>query len=281
MFLFVCLAFGCEEKDQYFPAKSFRFNQYKDEIPCDSREIADKYKEAWKGELIRHVRNPELEVHLPNRFKSGKIPFFIVIPGNDEKSILYGSQGEKLFDELKNLNIGVGIWTYRLPSMVSENCKKDILQKDLDILQKTLLPYFEHWGIDPNKLGIVSFDTQSTEIFESLNSSDSPLFFQYQIYLDQDLKDARLEEENQNFKNTNVLLLTNTEKLFPNNVSLAKEKTDMVYFHKELQSLGFNSTLIDLQNSVSWRNSKMTVIQENVFPWIIRKVDFDNWGRKF
>lgn len=266
--------FSCDEGNRYMESKSFRFVQYPSDIPCDSKRIQEKYYEPYKGHRIKNVRNPEVKVFLPNRNENAKIPFFIVIPGNDGESIFLDAVGKRLFDEIKNLDIGVALWTYRLPSMAADNCSEDVLKTDFIELQKILKPYFSNWNVNTSELGIISLNSEPSSIFNLINSQENNLFIKNQVYVELHESGIQVDSNYSSANKTNILLIANSTKS-------SKNQLELVEFHNELNTLKFNSTLIDLRNSVNNRESTTTSIRENVFPWLIRKVKFSEWGREF
>ncbi len=264
---------SCKQEKQFFEHKSFQFGLYEDQIPCDSKKIKQEVTDHIRGKLIEEIRNPELKVFLPDRFEDKRIPFFVIVPGNDGKTITYGSEGESLFDEMKKLNIGVALWTYRLPNMAANNCEVDVMSKDLLALEEKLKSYIPNWQVNMNEVGMVAYGNSSKFIFEGLNGPGENSIFRHQIYLEPNLEDFDSELQYTFEKDENVLLLTNTTKS-----PLVEE---IFVLHERLLDLKCNSTLLEVRDSRVWNVASFRPFDENIFSWIIRKVDFDNWGREY
>ena len=274
IFLVLLLCLSCKAENKFLKNKAFIFNLYTDEIPCDSKTVKDDYKEAYKGHIIKNVRNPEIEIFLPDRFEKTKVPLFIIIPGNDTETIYYGSQGKRLFDEMKKLDIGVAIWTYRLPFMTSKDCKIDIVKKDFKEFIKMLKKDLPKWSVDLDELGVIMYDSNIKTIFNEINTTENELFIKHQIYLQPNLEGVRLDKSYELSSKTNIMLMTNTSKR-----DIAEQK--LLDFHEELLSQNYNSTLVESRNNMNWNESNYRPFEEKFFPWIIRKVQYENWGRQY
>ena len=265
--------FSCKQEKQFFEHKSFQFGLYKDQIPCDSKKIKQEVTDNFRGKLIEEVRNPELKVFLPDRFEDNKIPFFLIVPGNDGKTIAYGSEGESLFDEMKKLDIGVALWTYRLPNMAAPNCEVDVMNGDLIALEEQLKSYIPNWQVNMNEIGVIAYGKSSKFIFEGLNVQGQNSIFRHQIYLEPNIADFDSELKYGFEKDENVLLMTNTTK--------SPMNQEILVWHERLLDSNCNSTLLELRNSKVWNVASFRPFDENIFSWIIRKVDFDDWGRAY
>lgn len=274
-YIFLCflLLLSCKQEQSFFEHKSFRFGLYKDDIPCDSKKINQEFTDNFRGKLIEEVRNPELKVFLPDRFEDKKIPFFVIVPGHDGKTITYGIEGESLFDEMKKLNIGVAIWTYRLPNMASSNCNVDVMKKDLQELQTLLQSYMPSWQVNLNEVGVIAYGNSSKSIYEGLHGKGKESLFKHQIYLEPNIKEFEIDSSHTFANETNILLLTSTKE--------TSIEVDLLEFHDHLLSSNCNSTLLEIRDSKVWNKSSFRPFGEKIFPWMIRKVDFDHWGKEY
>lgn len=269
---FIILA-SCKEEKLFFEHKSFQFGLYKDDIPCDAKSIKQEVVDNFRGKLIEEIRNPEIQVFLPDRFEDKKIPFFLIVPGNDGKTITYGSQGESLFGEMKKLDIGVALWTYRLPHMASSDCSVDIVQKDLKALQSKLNSYIPNWQVNLDEIGVIAYGNSSKFIYEEVNANGNDQFFKHQIYLEPNVKEFEIDSKTMFSKETNILLLTSTSK--------SPLEEDLIEFHEYLLNANCNSTLLEMRDMKAYNAASFRPFRENIFPWIIRKVDFDYWGKEY
>lgn len=268
------MAISCSENKQYVQPSSFGFNLYPDDIPCDSKKMKDEYQDGYKGHLIDFVRNPEIRVFLPRRLQETKLPFFVIIPANDGKSINYGTHGKALYDKLIKLDIGVALYTYRMRHMKPKTCTENIFQYDFSQLEEVLSSYFVKWGIDSDQLGIISFDNNFYDVYTNINKNNKKLKFKYQIYLEPNLSNFQLSDVNKSMSELNLLFTTN--------ISTDSEiDPKLLAIHEKLQSLNCRSALLQINNYSSWGKPNFQPYEEKVFPWIIRKLSFEKFGKKY
>jgi len=128
------------------------------------------------------VKNPSIDVYLPDRKKSTGIAI-VICPGGGYSRIAYGHEGIDVANEFVKKGIAAIILKYRLPQFVDSNNIRHFAPlldafETIRIIRKNA----EMWGINKDKIGIMGFSAGGHLASSVCVHFNDPIF--YKIFYD-------------------------------------------------------------------------------------------------
>jgi len=144
MFLVICTA----KAQEILPL-------YSSTIP-NSKLISTDIKESFGGGMYRNVKNPTLEIYLPEKGKETGAAV-IICPGGGYSVVVYQGEGVSTAKELAKNGIAAFVLKYRLPNEAIMTDKTIGPLQDAQQAIKLLRENAVKWNVDPSKIGIMGF----------------------------------------------------------------------------------------------------------------------------
>jgi len=135
-------------------------------------------QETGGPRMFSGVTKPTLELYFPEINKSNGAAV-IICPGGGYSVVVYQAEGIKTALEFARNGVAAFVLKYRLPDDSTMQDKKIGPLQDAEQAVKIVRENAQHWGIDPNKIGIMGFSagghlasTEATHWKEPLIEND-------------------------------------------------------------------------------------------------------------